>query len=231
MAIIKFGATVVGVRGTIDGITYSAGKSGPWARGWGRGANQRTTPQTTQRNRQSSFAAQWRAMTAVQQAAWNTWAALPGQNKTNSLGVTYSVSGFDWFVALNGNLQAAGDPGITAVPVLAVPAAPLAISATVRSDVTGGNSNVTFNAADPNLGMRAPIFCQLVNSIGRTVGNPRDRLIIGTPIVGSLAIFVTTPIRTKYGAILIGQRAFFKTMWQNAEGRRSAPTTVATNVI
>jgi len=231
MAIIKLGATVVGIRGTIAGVTYSAGKSGPYARGWGRGANTKTAPQTTQRNRQSVYAASWRALTAAQRNAWDAFAALPAQAKTNSLGVSYNVSGFAWYVALNTNLNAAGDAAIVAAPVLAIPGAPTLLGVVVRSDATGGASTMTFNPANPDIGKRAPIFTQLRNSIGRQVGNPRDRIIIGTPTVGVNQVTFTNEIRTRYGIILIGQRCFFKTCFQNAEGRRSAFTSITTNII
>lgn len=124
MAIIKFGPTVVGVRGTIGGIVFSANKSTPYAKGWSKGSNPRTPLQTAQRSRLSSLPNSWRALSASEQADWDTFAALSAQDLINSLGVTYSISGFGWYVKINARLLAMGRAIRTPVPTQARPAAP-----------------------------------------------------------------------------------------------------------
>jgi len=230
MAIIKLGTTIVGIRGTIDGITYSANKAGPHAKGWSRGANPRTSKQSLQRNNQSAQAASWRSISAVLQAAWNTWAALPAQARTNSLGVSYNISGFAWFTLLNTNLYNSGSALITAVPVLAIPTAPILAGVTVRSDATGGNSNMNYQPADPGIGPQSPILCQLANSIGRNVANPRAVIVWGQPTVALHNIFFHNEIRARFGSLYIGQKAFFTTCYQNAEGRRGPFSSINSNV-
>lgn len=231
MAIIKLGATVVGIRGTIDGITYSANKAGPHAKGWTRGANPKTDIQTNQRNRQSFYATNWRSLSGALRTAWNTWAALPAQARTNSLGVSYQISGFAWYVLLNTNLQNANDLAITAVPVLPIPVAPTLSNLNLHTTAFGFNCFVRYGAADPDLGKKAPILCRIVNSVGRTAIVPKLLLIVGQPTALARDVIFTTELNTRFGTISIGQRGFLLSCYQNAEGRRSPFTAIAGNVI
>ncbi len=97
MAKIKLGPTVVGIRGTIGGITFTENKSGPFARAWSRGANPRAPLQSAQRGRLGSIPDLWRALTPAEQAAWDAFAALPAQDQTDRFGDTFSLSGFGFF--------------------------------------------------------------------------------------------------------------------------------------
>ena len=123
MSIVVFGPLVTGARGTIAGTIFSANKSGPYARGWNRGPNPRSIGQAGQRGRTSGMAKTWRGLTQLQRDAWDTWAALPAQEKFNSLGESYFPSGFNWYVAINTRLLYVGRGSRTAPPVTARPAA------------------------------------------------------------------------------------------------------------
>lgn len=124
MAITKLGATIVGIRGTIGGIIYSANKSGTYAKIWTKPPNQRSIEQVTQRGHIAAMPELWRALTPAEKSAWDTFAALPAQALINSLGVTYYISGFGWFVKCNTRLLVMGRSTITATPTIARPAAP-----------------------------------------------------------------------------------------------------------
>ena len=108
MAICIFGGGVTGIRGTVGGLIFSANQSGPYIKSWARSTNPKTIAQSAQRGYVSEMPALWRSLTAVQQAAWDTWAALPAQALTNSLGQTYYISGWLWFEKLNTRLRNAG---------------------------------------------------------------------------------------------------------------------------
>jgi hypothetical protein len=97
MAIIKFGALVVGARGTIGGVTYSANKSGPYARAWGHGSNPRTVAQSITRADMGGLGARWLAISSSERDDWDSFAADAANELTNSLGETYFLSGWQWF--------------------------------------------------------------------------------------------------------------------------------------
>lgn len=65
----------------------------------------------------------WRALTQAQRDDWDTWAALPAQELTNSLGEAYYISGFLWFAKLNNRLEFIGRSTITTKPTGSRPAA------------------------------------------------------------------------------------------------------------
>ena len=86
MAIALIGAPLAGVRGTLGGITFSANKGGPYIKLWAKPPNPRTSRQTIERGFLGRMPELWRALTGVQQTAWDTFAALGAQDLTNSLG-------------------------------------------------------------------------------------------------------------------------------------------------
>lgn len=124
MAITKIGPPLSGIRGTIGGITYSANKSGPYAKLWAPPVNPRSPNQSIERSYISQMPELWRDMTDVQRAAWDTFAALGAQELENSLGEAYYASGYNWFSKCNVRLLRAGRATIVPVPTQARPAAP-----------------------------------------------------------------------------------------------------------
>lgn len=225
MAIITLGAPVSGIRGKVGGNVYSANKSGPYLKAWGRGSNPRSTPQTEHRNKLVKFAQAWQNLTAGQQAGWVTYAALPAQDKTNSLGETYSASGFNWFVEINLNLDSAGAVQRNIAPVLAVPAAPITDSAAIN--ITGGSANSQWrvNGADPNLAGFFAIKAVVTNSLG-TIAIPNVTPFMITAIPdGARKILFQTEVETKFGIIVLGQYSASTIQSQNADGRRGPATT------
>ena len=124
MAIIKLGELVSGIRGTIDGTTYSANKSGTYAKGWARPPLQRTPRQTHQRAIVALLSKYWKECSAGQKTDWDTFAADPAQILINSLGEPYAASGYNWFVKCNTRLIRMGIAINLDAPTIARPAAP-----------------------------------------------------------------------------------------------------------
>jgi len=124
MAITKIGAPLTGIRGTIGGITYSENKSSTYAKAWAMTSNPRTNKQSNERAFLAQMSDDWRALTNAQRDDWADFAALPAQELTNSLGVAYYASGWNWFVKCNVRLLRLGRAKIKPVPTQARPAAP-----------------------------------------------------------------------------------------------------------
>jgi len=165
MSIVVFGPLVTGARGTIAGTIFSANKSGPYARGWNRGPNPRSTGQAGQRGRTSGMAKTWRGLTQVQRDAWDVWAALPAQEKFNSLGESYFASGFNWYVAINDRLLYIGRGSRATPPVIARPAAPTLSDMQIAHTGAGWNSYLQY----PNgtfTGFDLILFIAMSNSQG-----------------------------------------------------------------
>ena len=153
MAIIAIGPPLSGIRGTVGGITFSANKSGPYAKIWSQTTNPRTPSQSRERGFLARMSSLWNAMTDVERAAWDTFAALPAQDLTNSLGETFSASGFNWFTKTNIRLLRVGLTPLVPVPTQARPAAPTITE--FRVTVAGTESNLTVGGT-PSASTSAP---------------------------------------------------------------------------
>ena len=133
MAICKFGPTVIGIRKTVAGLTFSAGSAGACVRPWVPSSVPDTVRQTAQRSLLATLAVQWRALDYLQRAAWSALAAAPPEADHNSLGVQYYLSAMQWHNRVNTRLILAGLPYSPDPPVSLQPAPPsgLVVSASV----------------------------------------------------------------------------------------------------
>ncbi len=222
MAIVKFGPTVVGARGTIAGTTFSANKAGPYARGWSRGSDPTTTLQTSQRGRLGALAAAWRDLTQVQRDDWIDYADDPPQELTNSLGETYFASGFNWYVKINDQLEAAGEARRDDAPTLTRPLAPILFDAGVQLWTTGGaeNTRIRLGSGSPNLGFNHVIIARITGQ-GRTAIAAGFKFELIDVPDGNRRIFFQTPIQQSFGTIALLQRMFVQVRTQDSHGQRS----------
>jgi hypothetical protein len=221
MGIVTFAAPVAGVRGKVGGVVYSANKSGAYLKNWGRGSNPRTQIQTTHRNDLAQFAQAWAAITAAQRTAWDVYAALAAQDKTNSLGETYSVSGFSWFVTLNIARRQNGQAQLSAAPVLATPAASVITNVRAFETASAGTTNILLPAGSPNINATNAIHARLVNSIGHTVQAEVKPFVIAKNFgVTTVNLAIKTELLEMFGTAQVGQNLFIKIAIQNSEGRR-----------
>lgn len=226
MAIIIVGAPLSAIRGTIGGITYSANGSGPFAKAWARGPNPRTVPQNTQRNILSGFASAWRSLSPANKATWVAYAALPAQDLINSLGVTYSLSGFNWFIRINTHLTAAGAAQRDAAPTLTRPVAPIIQLLVVTITGSPTASRIQYTVASPGLPEFHTVYIRLFNSIGRLQAAHNFSLLRVAIPNPSRNIGITSELLSTFGTIALGQKAFAETNVQDAHGQRG-PVAVA----
>lgn len=221
MAIIALAAPVSGIRGKVGGNVYSANKSGPYLKSWGRGSNPRTQSQTNHRSDLIQFAQAWSAITPAQRTAWDVYAALPAQDKTNSLGETYSASGFNWFIELNLNRRANGQGQLSAAPVLGTPATPLGNIVNCFATSGAGITNILVPIGDPSIEQITCIKAVLLNSIGVDSFSPiRPFMICQTGAPGQRNYGFKTELLTAFGEAQVGQKCFASLQIQNSEGRR-----------
>ncbi len=226
MAIIKLGAMVVGIRGTMGGVTFSANKSGPYARVWSRSANPRTTFQQDQRSVIAAIPVLWRVLTAMQQAAWDTWAALPAQDRTNSLGETISISGFNWFTIINTRLINIGRSTRTAVPTQSRPSAPTILTMQIPFDIDAG-AWVTYASGEFDPDFDQVIEIATVNSTGVLV-EPRlfKLLLLDTDPPDTENTFLL-PYLERFSLSGDTYKAFARMYRQTTDGLRSSAATLS----
>lgn len=115
MAIVKLGSLVVGVRGTVGGVVYSAAAGNPYARAWGRSSNPRGVRQMSVRGNLGRLAVLWQGLTAGQREDWDDLAVVDPEPGFNSLGEPITYSGWNYFCRCNARRQLVGlNPSVLA---------------------------------------------------------------------------------------------------------------------
>ena len=225
MARIKLGQLVVGIRGTVGGVTYSANASGPHVRLWSKGPNAQTAIRAENLGRISGLGALWLSMTDGERADWTTFGLTPPEVDTNSLGELYYLTGWQWFCRVNRRLQSVGLATTTTLPtssgVSAPPTATITASAlpagTVVVSWTGtpfpaGHSGLAYIGFHPTTGLAA-----------LTVG--LKQLWAAHEPAGS-SVDVTAAALARFGAVQATWKAFLRLHALRDDGVRS-PATIA----
>lgn len=222
MAKVTFGAGVSGIRGSVGGATFSGNKSGPYVRLRSKGSNPRSMSQQPVRSSLSRLGADWRGMTQSLRDDWDSYAALPAQELTDSLGESYYASGWNWFCNINQNRSTTGQLSTTAVPTAAVPAAPTTPTLTLVPTATGFSS-ATFASAQ--FGTDYGVFLLAVDPReGRAAAFRSDYRIIFTVTPPSALTTITfASLEPFFGPIFADAHAFLLAYQQTTEGRRGPP--------
>lgn len=229
MGIVKFGTVVVGARGTIAGTIFSANKAGPYARGWARGSNPSTTLQGVARASVATFAALWRTLDLSVQSGWDLWAADPAQARSNALGETYYMSGYQAFVSINLCLAAVGRSYSSAVPTLAKPAAPVMEGIVVSAGSSDDTISWYVGQFSPTYDLVVEVC--LASGPGTTVPVGPWKTIGGWQVPTGTSKVITSEMAARFGVQRAGMQAFARAYRQTVEGYRSGAYTITSAVI
>lgn len=217
MALIKLGSLVTDIRGSIGGFTFSSGKAGHRVQLKPRGTRSLTPAQTVLRSNMGYYDYYWSAITDVQRAAWGTYAE--GKTRTNSMGETYEMSGFNWWIMCNARLKAQGDAAVAVPPPAAAPD-PLD---TVILDFSDADNwaKLAFTPSPLGAAKRIVIFGSVVCTEGSIVAPSQLRLIYVSGVNPTTPLTFTNEIIALFGTILVNQRLFIVAYVSDAQGLRS----------
>lgn len=225
MAIVKFGGGIAGIRGTIAGTTFTANKSGAYAKSWAKSSNPRSVLQTDQRRTLSHYAKLWASIDAGDKADWDTFAADPAQEQENALGDFYYLSGFQWFLKVNATLEGAPlSPRLT-YPVQAYPGIPTLDSLTCE---TGAIPEAILEYPDNEFLTYYAIFLgALATNAGPTVPPFKPRKLFGAAEPGATGYDLGNLLLTLLGNPAIGSKLFLEVYRISTDGLRSAAATIS----
>ncbi|HUX02194.1 MAG TPA: hypothetical protein VMY35_14610 [Phycisphaerae bacterium] len=227
MAIVKLGGTVVGIRGTVGGVTYSANKSGPYAKAWGRGSNPRSPRQQVLRGELARLGRAWQALDQEQRDLWDAFAALSPEPTYNSLGEEIELSGWGYYCRINVrrletefSLMEEPPEGDEATPP--PPLEPTGLTLWVPpegpcevewDELTGeaGAAAIAYMAMRPSSGQRAPAAGYYLMGY--------DSSDVGTVVFTERAISV-------FGSYRAGWTGYCKLVQRWYTGLQSAPATI-----
>lgn len=227
MARVEMGTIVVGLRGTVGGLTFSTNRSGPHCHVWTRSGNARTSLQSGRRLILSVSAQAWRNLSGADQTTWNDYGDLI--EIPYPWGGHYHLSGFQWYVRINNWLATVGRPARDTAILWPIPTAP-----TITGfQVSAGASTCHFHYAALQFGpdYDAVVFVGMAAGHGNFVAPGPRPLIIGSQVPGGTSLDFTTEFFSVFGTISTQQRAFFSVHRQSVDGYRGAPATGYVDVI
>lgn len=117
MALVKYGAGIVQMSGSLAGNTFARNRSGNYVRARTKPVNPNTARQIAVRAAMAALTARWsQVLTANQRTAWNLYAA--SVTMTNRLGESINLSGFNHYIRSNSFRQIFNKTIIDAGPVI-----------------------------------------------------------------------------------------------------------------
>lgn len=122
MAKALMGPTVIGLRGTIGGITFSANKSGPYAKSYARPPYSAGPKMQLPRGLLVSTARGYAALTPAEKNNWRLFGLSPNEPDYDPWGSVRYLTGFQWWQRAGLRRLAMGDPPTSTVPTTAMTA-------------------------------------------------------------------------------------------------------------
>jgi hypothetical protein len=227
MAIVQYGPTVAGIRGTVAGLTFSANGSGGYVRPWAKGANPQSTLQMVTRGRMSLFSAPWLAMTAPQRAAWDYLGDHPPEVDYNTLGVRIYLSGWQWFVRCGQRNLSCGI-GIGSTPPTATPPTPPASVTLHLHGQPGDACTAAWPSGTFPFLTSAILTVALHNTVGLLAHPGGQTLVLAKVSPGDTGETITAAMVGRFGFFPAGWKAFGSLYVQWGSGSRSTPATTTT---
>ena len=234
MAKVAFTLPIDALRGKLGGIVFSANQAGSYVKPFRQPAYVINERIQVQRLLISTIPSAWRALTAIQRTAWNTWAALAPQGKTDSLGNTYYLNGYQQYVRIATHRYYCVASLPTAAPTLAIPAAPTILSARAfHPQDANYNCSVEFAVGSFAVGDYAYCRAAATPSQYTTTCYTGYRSILyhtqppETPNIWSFR----QPVIDHFGTLILGGQLFYRCYRLNAEFVPSMPALANATII
>lgn len=229
MAIIKLGSLVLGIRGTVGGVVYSAGLGGPYARAWGRSSNPRAVLQQRSRAHLGGLPGAWQSVSASERSDWDVFAATDPEPTFNSLGEPVTLSGYNYFVRCNvRRLQVGLDVLLLAPTGIQASQPPVVQLISWVVDVSGGGSAVlTYVGEFLPYAFFVPVMVTVLPTEGAVYNPARLRWIgFGPALEGSVDLWPL--LHSGFGDIRAGWTVVGRAWRQKESGLRSVALEIST---
>lgn len=187
--------------GSVAGQTSSRNRFGQYRRTRAIPINPNSDAQAAVRNRLSVNSAAWRDLTDDQRAGWESLGAQ--MQRTDALGQTYTLNGFQAYCSVNGNNLTAGNAVVSAAPALVTPSGLLTATITL----TAAAFSIAYTTTPLGAGQRLFIFASPQRNAGR--GFEGDyRLITVTAAAAASPHNLLTAYTARCGVPVVGNKVF-----------------------
>lgn len=187
--------------GSYAGQTSSRNRFGQYVRNRSTPVNPNSVPQGNVRARLSNNAAAWRALTDTQREGWISLGL--SITRTDSLGQTYNLTGFQAYCLINNNNLAAGSAIVSAAPALVDPGTLLTVTVTLSAAAF----SVAYTTTPLAAGVRIFAFCSPQRSAGRYFEGDY-RLIAVSAAAAASPLVLTTSYAARLGTPVTGNKIF-----------------------
>lgn len=208
--------------GSQAGTTSSRNRYGQYKRTRATPVNPSSSFQATVRARLQQNADAWKALTATQREGWGALGAQ--MTRTDSLGQTYDLTGFQAYCSVNNNKLAAGDAVVADAPLFALPA-PIT---TVTPTITSASNSIAWTVTPLAAGERIFISQSPMRSAGRAFESD-FRLISVSAAAGTSPSNVLAAYQARFGTPVTGSR-IFTSVQRYSNGFLSTPLVTSTVV-
>lgn len=188
--------------GSVAGVTSSRNRFGQYRRTRAIPVNPNSSYQGVVRDRMAVNAAAWRALTSTQRAGWTTLGA--AMARTDSLGQTYTLTGFSAYCSVNNNNLAAGNAVVSDAPALTTPSGLLTATITL----TAAAMSIAYTTTPLAAGVRLFTYTSPCRSAGRNFETDLRLLAVSAAAAASPANVYATYI-ARFGVPVVGQCVFF----------------------
>lgn len=187
--------------GSVGGVTSSRNRFGQYRRTRAVPVNPNSTKQGVVRARLSANAAAWRTLTDAQRSGWSDLGN--SMTRTDSLGQSYNLTGFQAYCSVNNNLDASGDAAVADAPALGTPDALLTMTITL----TAASFSVAYTPTPLGAAARLFVFASPQRSAGRNFEGDR-RLIFVSAAAAASPANVLAAYTARFGVPVVGNRIF-----------------------
>jgi hypothetical protein len=149
----------------------------------------------------SANAAAWRTLTQAQREGWASLGL--SMNRTDSLGQSYNLTGFQAYCSVNNNLDAMGSATVADAPALATPDALLTMTITL----TAASFSIAYTPTPLPAGAKLFAFISPQRSAGRTFEGDY-RLIQVSAAAAASPADVLASYTARFGVPVVGNRIF-----------------------
>jgi hypothetical protein len=228
MALVQFGELVIGVRGTIGGMTLSANGSGAYAKRWAQPPKSASVKQVEKRGWMSQVRADWRQCTEAQIAAWDALAADPPEIDYNPWGEQIYLSGSAWHTRINIRRLQCGQSIERDAPANSPIEAPATFGLTIY-DFEDEVSDSTFNYTENDFtDLFAILYCSPSTSQARQVQTTGYLIVWADETEGATSTRINEELADAFGWLSAGQKIFGRLHKQRPSGIRSTYITTTT---
>lgn len=187
--------------GSVAGTTSSRNRFGQYRRTRAIPVNPNSTFQGVVRARLSANAAAWRALTQAQREGWASLGL--SMNRTDSLGQSYNLTGFQAYCSVNNNLDAMGSAAVSDAPALGTPDALLTMTITL----TAASFSIAYTPTPLPTGAKLFVFLSPQRSAGRNFEGDY-RLVFTSAAAAASPANVLSAYTARFGVPVVGNRIF-----------------------